>query len=182
MYFKGQKNLDWCNEGRRAGLGNGQACWARKRAKRFVSARRVPWNGHLTFRRYLLIAPLLSSFHSVLSLFCLRLETCTLKYRRTGLIRERAKRTRTFARCSFSPFYLCLVSCDVLQREGRPNGPFCFSFFFTGRRCHHSSSLAQPFPSSCWAWIFVSSLSDLPFLRTLFRREVLFVLTMSFAT
>src|SRR5216683_5052243 len=91
-------------------------------------------------------------------------------------LRGPVKWTRMFVWCSFSPFYLCLISCDVLQREGRPNRPFCFSFFFTRCRCHRSSSLAQPFPS-CWAWIFISSLSDLPFLRTLFRCEVLFMLT-----
>src|SRR5713101_4893441 len=86
--------------------------------------------------------------------------------------RVEAKRTRTFARCSLSPFYFCLVSHDDFEcsneRAGHTGHTFISSLLDAAGT---PSVLAQP-PhsfSSARAWILISALGDLPFLRTLCR-------------
>ena len=78
---------------------------------------------------------------------------------------------------SFSPFYLCFVSCDVLQRESRPHGPPLS--LSTGRRCFFLLPCSTPSsPSLSWAWIFVSALGNLPPSNSV-RRGACFVLSLS---
>ncbi len=78
-----------------------------------------------------------------------------------------------------SPFSPLLLLRQPQCAPTREQATRATLYFFLPDAAVSSSSLAQSplYLISCWAWIFISSLSDLPFLRTLFRREVLFVLT-----
>ena len=95
----------------------------------------------------------------------------------TGLLERGATRTRTFARCPFFPLLSLLRQLRRAPTRGQATRAILFSFFFAGRRCQNSSSLAQPpFPSLCWAQIFVSVLGNLPPSNSV-RRGAYFVLS-----
>jgi hypothetical protein len=103
------------------------------------------------------------------------------KYRCTGLVKSQRRGPGRSRGVHFPPLLslLCFVSCDVLQREGRPHGPFCFLSSLPDAAANTpppSLNPFLPFFSVCWAWIFVSVLSDLPPSNS-FRHEACFVLT-----
>src|SRR5216683_2144673 len=125
----------------------GDARWARKWAKRFVSARRgIPWNGDYTLPfvdnpfQHIVSS---FSFHS-LSLFCLRLETCTLKYRCTGLVESQQSEPGRSRSVPFFFLFFCLVSRDDFECSNERAGHTGHLYCFLLDAAVPFSSLAQP--------------------------------------
>ena len=133
-------------------------------------------NRCLTFRRYSLSAPCSLFFYFTQLILSQFRKLCYINTDTPGPLKGQQHRPGCSCGVLFFPPFICALSAATCSMREQATQATFITFY---PRCHcSSSSLTQPpLFLSAQVQILISVLGDLPFLQTLFRCEVLFVLT-----